>query len=593
MKRWKLFLSFLLAIVFISSPGFAAKSNYTTVKINDNKVQVRETPVLLDGQVIKTEAPSYINGDTTFVHIRFVESYGAEVGWDQKTKTAIIQQDGKEIKMPIDSSVIYIDGDERQIDKKLAPKLVTFPNNKKFASTMIPFRLVSETLGYEVGYDELKGMPYINTSTKEIPEEEPEPEPEPEEDLSHLNRVKEIQKEWVKGKESIVVYNTENVSINTMKLNNPDRIIIDIKDSLLENGTYFDYNYELGFINKVRVSQFSPDNNYNSNDKIVRIVLDINNPVDGADIKVDKDGDKLIITPEDNIWEILNYSMEGPNRLVSIIANKDTDYNVQYDSHLKNMIISLPIENINLMEGTAKINDGLIEGISVKEKGNEAYITISFVRSAEYTILSKSKDDKISLSLKRDSNIKPSDRVVVIDPGHGGKDPGAVQNGVREKDVNLDISLKLNEALQEKGYTSVLTREGDTYPENPSRAKLANELYADLFISIHANSIANSEIRGIQVLYYPKDKANVKKEETLNLANIMMEEITRETGAENKGLVAREKTIVIRDTNMASVLIETGFLTNPEEARLLQSEEYQNIIVEAIVRGIERYFEIY
>ncbi len=591
MKRWKFLLSFLLAIVFIASPGFAAKSSSMMVKINGNNFEVRETPVLVDGQAMKADAPSYINGDTTFVHIRFVENYGAKVDWDQKTKTAIISQDGKEIKMPIDSDVIYVNGDKEQIDKKFAPKLVTFPNNQKYASTMIPFRMVSETLGYEVGYDESKGMPYINTSTKEMPEEI---EPEPEEDLSHLNRVEDVQKEWVNGGESIVVYNTENISINTMRLDNPDRIIIDIKDSLLENGTYFEYDYELGFIKRVRVSQFSPDNNYNPNDKIVRIVLDIKDGVNSPEVKIDKDGDKLIITPEDNIWEILNYSMEGPNRIVSINANKITDYNVQYDEYLKDMTISLPVENIDLIEDTVKINDGLIKDISIEEIGNEAYITINFLRSAEYTILSRTRDDEISLSLKRDSNINPNDRVIVIDPGHGGKDPGAVKDGVNEKDINLGISLKLNEALQEKGYTTVMTRDEDTYPANSDRAKLANEIDADLYISIHSNSIENnSEISGIQILYYSKDKANVKKEETLDLATIMMEEITRGTGAQNKGLLPRDKTIVIRDANMAALLIETGFLTNPEERELLQTEEYQNLMVESIIKGIERYFEIY
>ena len=94
---------------------------------------------------------------------------------------------------------------------------------------MIPFRLVSETLGYEVGYDETKGIPYINTSKHESPEEEPEEE---EEDLSHLNRVYDIRKERISGKEALVIYNMDKVSINTMELKNPDRIVIDIKDSL-------------------------------------------------------------------------------------------------------------------------------------------------------------------------------------------------------------------------------------------------------------------------------------------------------------------------------------------------------------------------
>lgn len=602
MKRWKLLLSFLLIFIFIGSPGLAAKANNRImVGINGSNFVVTETPVLVDGQAIKTDAPSYINNDNlTFVPIRFVESYGAKVGWDQKTKTATITQSGKEIKMTIDSRDIYINGKKKVIDQKFVPKLVTFTiNGRKDGKTMIPFRLISETLGYEVGYDKVKRVPYINTPKPEVPKEEtpsiepPKPEPPKEEDLSHLNRVKAIEKEWINGKESIVIYNTENVSINTMKFNNPERIVVDIKDSLLEGGTYFTYPYELGFIKGIRVSQFSPDNNYKPDDKIVRVVLDIKDGVKDPEIKIDNDRNRIIITPKTSIWQILDYSMKGTNRTVSINANTSTEYSVDYDSYLKTMTISLPAGNLDLTEGKIDINDGLIKDISIREVRGEAYITVSFIRSAEYTILSRPTDDKITLSLRRDTNIKSSDRVIVIDPGHGGSDPGAVQNGVREKDVNFPISLKLNKVLQDKGYNTIMTRYDDSALSLYDRAKVANEVQADLFISIHANSNDNSSITGIQVLYHSKDKANVKKEETLALAQIMMDEITKGTGAQNRGLLARERTVVIRDTNMPSVLIETGFLTNSEEAKLLQTEEYQNLMVESIIKGIERYFEIY
>lgn len=590
MKRWKWLLVFLLTFIFLSSPGFAAKSSSMMVKINGSNFLVRETPVLIDGQAMKVEVPSYINGGTTFVHVRFVENYGAKVSWDPKTKTATISQNGKEIKMTIDSNHIYINGVKKVVDKNLAPKLVTFSKNNKYANTMIPFRLVSETLGYEVGYDETKGIPYINTSKHESPEEEPEEE---EEDLSHLNRVYDIRKERISGKETLVIYNMDKVSINTMELKNPDRIVIDIKDSLLEDTIDYNYDYELGFIKRVRVAQFNPDNNYNPNDKIVRVVLDIKDGVNEPEIKIDRDGNKLIIIPEENIWEILNYSTEGANRIVSINANKETHYNVQYDSDLKIMTINLPLENLDLVEGTVAINDGLIRDISIKKVRDEAYIIINFVRSAEYQILSRNMDEQITLSIKRDSNINPSDRIIVIDPGHGGSQPGAVQNNVYEKDVNLSISLKLNEVLQEKGYTTIMTRYEDSTLGLYDRANIANKVEADLFISIHANSNNNSSITGIQVLYYPHDKTNVKKEETLALARIMMDEITKGTNAPNRGLISSPNIVVVRETNMPAVLIETGFLTNLDEARLLQTEEYQNLMVESIVKGIERYFEIY
>ena len=448
MKRRKILISLLLIFVFMSSPGLAAKaSSMMTVSMNGTNVSVRQTPVLIDGQAMRN-TPSYINADgLTFVHVRFVENYGAKVDWDQKTKTAIISQNGKEIRMTINSRDIYVNGKKKVVEQKFVPKLVKFPG-EKHANTMIPFRLVSETLGYEVGYDKAKGVPYINIPKPEPepkPEPKPEPEPEPEEDLSYLNRVKSIQKEFVNGKEAIVVNNTVNVNVNTMKLSNPERIVIDIKDSLLEGGTYFNYDYELGFIKGVRISQFSPDNNYKPNDKIVRIVLDIKTGVNNPEVKIEKDGNKLIITPEANIWQILSYSTEGNSKKVTINANSDTDYEIEYNEHRKTMTINLPLENIDLIEGDISINDGLIRDINISELRDRAYITISFLRDVEYNVLSRPIDDKISVSFKRDrSNEKPSDKLIVIDPGHGGKDPGACHNNVKEKDVNLAISLKLN-----------------------------------------------------------------------------------------------------------------------------------------------------
>lgn len=602
MRRWKFFLSLLLIIVFFSHPGFAAKINNIQIQVNGSQLSVRQTPVLVDGQAMNSEAPSYINGDTTFVHVRFVENYGAKVEWEAKTKTAIISHAGKEVKMSIDNNSIFVNGIKKAVDTKFAPRLVMFPGMSKYAYTMIPFRLVAETLGYEVGYDETKRTPYINTPKEEeaeVPEKPEEPEepeepevPEEEEDLSHLNQVQGIRREWMDGREVLVVENSEKVSFKTMELKNPSRLVIDIKDSLLVEGLPSTYDYQMGFIDRVRIGQFHPDNNYKPDDKIVRIVLDVKPGIDKPKVEIKNEGKQLIIIPEDNIWTILSYYMEGAERFLSIKAKTETNYIVQYDQDLKTMTVNLPLDKIDLVEGTVELNDGLIRDISIKAGDEDAYILINFLRDIEYDILSRRFDEEIKLSFKRD-NINPFDRLIVIDPGHGGKDPGTVQGGVREKDINLAISRKLNSYLQEMGYTTVMTREGDTYPENKDRAKFANQLGADLYVSIHANSIANPDISGVQVLYYPNDKKNVKKEETVALAKIILEEILKGTGAENKNIIPRDKIIVTRDTDMPAVLIETGFLTNPRERELLQTEEYQDLMVKSITRGIERYFEIY
>ena len=444
-------------------------------------------------------------------------------------------------------------------------------------------------------YDKAKGIPYINIPKPEPepkPEPKPEPEPEPEEDLSHLNRVKDIQKEFVNGKEAIIVYNTKNISTNTMKLSNPERIVIDIKDSLLEGGTYFTYDYELGFIKRVRVSQFSPDNNYKPNDKIVRIVLDIKDGVNKPEVKIEKDKNRLIITPKANIWQILNYSSEGNNKIVSVNANRDTDYDVDYNEYRKTMTISLPLENIDLIEGKVEINDGLIKDIDISELRDRAYITISFLRDVEYNLLSRTIDNKISVSFKRDrSNEKPSDKLIVIDPGHGGSDPGACHNNVKEKDVNLAISLKLNEALQDKGYNTLMTRQNDSSVGLYDRPEIANNVNADLFISIHANSYTpNPSVEGVEILYCPADQCSLKSRDDYELAKILMDEITKVTGAKNKNITKGPKLVVLNRTKMSAILIETGFLTNSNEAKLLSTPEYQDLMVEGIINGIEKYF---
>lgn len=301
----------------------------------------------------------------------------------------------------------------------------------------------------------------------------------------------------------------------------------------------------------------------------------------------------MIIIPEANLGEVINYAFEGSNRVVSINTKGNADYSIDYNREENTMVATMPSRMLDIEEGFMSIKDGLINDITIRKGGNLSKVIITFRRGIDYTILSKDIDNKITISFKKDENIRPSDRIIVIDPGHGGRDPGAVHNNTYEKDINLSVSLKLNNRLKDLGYNTIMTRDNDTFVELKERAAIANRNQADLFISIHSNSIANPNTSGIQVLYHSKDKANVKKEETLALAKIMMEELTKGTGAQDKGLIPRENTVVIRDTSMPSVLIELGFLTNPEEAKLLKDEDYQNLLVESIIKGIEKYFELY
>lgn len=701
MRKWKVVLSLLLVFVFLHSPTLAANnSSRFTVSMDGRNYAVKEVPVVLDGQAVFSDIPTFIHPtkNYTLVPIRFfAERYGAEVTWEQKTKTATVTQENKEIKITVDSEYIYVNGEKKHIEGGTIPKLVTFSN--KDSRTMVPLRLITEALGFEVGWDNSKRVPFINTKGNEAEGEDEEEninkkeitnilvekgstnkpkvtikgtdklnystdllknpnrlvidikdsvlnlkdsipfedgvgrievnskpinrinisqfssDPDvvrivfnltedvdfdivSEEDgksftLSFVNRVEKIEKQVIDGKEALVIDSTEKPELKSFKLSNPERIVVDLLDSSLEGGTFFNYDYNIGFIEGIRVSQFVPDNLYKPNDRIVRLVLDVRDGIQDSNVRIDWKDNKIVIIPETNLGEVIDYSIKGIDRIVSINTKEKTNYDLEYHRDENTMIVTLPSNVLDIEEGFLSIMDGLINDITIRKSGRFSKAILTFRRGIEYTVLSRDTDDKISISFRKDENIKPSDMLIVIDAGHGGSDPGAVHNNTREKDVNLNVSLKLNDGLKDLGYSTIMTRDNDTFIELKERAAIANRNQADLFISIHSNSIANPNISGVQVLYHSKDKAKVKKEETLALAKIIMEELVNGTGAQDKGLIPRENTVVIRDTAMPSVLIELGFLTNREEARLLNDDTYQNLLVDSIIKGIEKYLQLY
>lgn len=178
-------------------------------------------------------------------------------------------------------------------------------------------------------------------------------------------------------------------------------------------------------------------------------------------------------------------------------------------------------------------------------------------------------------------------KIIVIDPGHGDNDPGTTSiNGDFEKDINLEIAKRLNRDLRKMGYRTLMTREKDIFIEPAARAEFANDKDALLFISIHCNAIENNEgVHGLQVLHYPEI------EESMILSKMVMESMLIESQAEDRGIVPRDKLIVLNQTRMPSIIVECGFLTNENEARLLMDEEYQKKISLGMALGIEEYIE--
>jgi N-acetylmuramoyl-L-alanine amidase len=173
--------------------------------------------------------------------------------------------------------------------------------------------------------------------------------------------------------------------------------------------------------------------------------------------------------------------------------------------------------------------------------------------------------------------------VIAIDPGHGGRDPGAIGvDGIQEKDIVLSVAHQVQRLLQERGYGVVMTRTDDREVLLQPRVDMAVQANAALLVSIHANALDRSGIHGIETYYLRPDSAE--------LAAILHRSLVRATGAADRG-VRRARFFVVRETpvGMPSVLLELGYVTNPTEGRKLATAEYQAILARAIADGIETF----
>ncbi len=172
---------------------------------------------------------------------------------------------------------------------------------------------------------------------------------------------------------------------------------------------------------------------------------------------------------------------------------------------------------------------------------------------------------------------------IFIDPGHGGVNPGAIGiDGIREADINLDVSLRLGEILAGKGFDIEYSHTGDETLSLAERANRANAWGADYFISIHCNSNSDPEIGGTETFYYREGTTAMRFAERVNSA------LVAEINLRNIGTFARNLA-VLRLTRMPAILTELAFLTNPAEAALLETPEFRQSCAVGLAEGIEEF----
>ncbi len=175
-------------------------------------------------------------------------------------------------------------------------------------------------------------------------------------------------------------------------------------------------------------------------------------------------------------------------------------------------------------------------------------------------------------------------KLIAIDPGHGGSDPGACASAAMEKNIVLQIAKKLETELKNQGFNTFMTRTTDTYDTPNRKAQKANNAGADIFISIHCNSAASVLAKGTETLAYDITGDSGK------LAKMVQTQLIKASGLRCRGVKERKDLIVLNSTKMPAILVETAFISNKDERLLLLSDSFQEKTAEAIRKGVCKYF---
>jgi len=241
-------------------------------------------------------------------------------------------------------------------------------------------------------------------------------------------------------------------------------------------------------------------------------------------------------------------------------------------------------------------------GLNIRKESNtSAKVLVTLKKNEEVTLL-EVNDDKWGkvlttagiigwASMKYLTDEEPvrgvSGKVIVLDPGHGGTDPGAPGDSRKnfEKTLTLKTAKKLQSKLENAGATVIMTRTGDTSLSLTKRVEISGKYKADVFISIHYNASTSKTANGVDTFYY---KTHVNE---YQLAKCIQEEVIKATGMRNRG-VKEGNFQVLRTNKQASILVELGFISNPDEEKVIITDAYQSKAATGIFNGLEKYFSL-
>ncbi|MGD9154766.1 MAG: N-acetylmuramoyl-L-alanine amidase [Bacillota bacterium] len=369
---------------------------------------------------------------------------------------------------------------------------------------------------------------------------------------------------------------TEYPAVYTVqKLSNPPRAVIDFTGATLASPVAPQLQTNQCF-QRARVSQFDPHT--------VRVVLDLTKAESKYQILTSRTNPGLVEARTVQKVQALQWKTptSGGERLIINCSGEITGMYRKLKNPTKVQIDLSFFQFATDLRAPAPPNSELIKGIKmVPLDPTTVRVEVELNYVSGYELQFSDDCRQLALVLKESPVIG---KTLMLDPGHGGIDQGAHGNqGVLEKDVNLEVTMRLQELLAEAGAQVVLTRNDDYFIGLYERSFLANRMQADLFVSIHTNFHPNPNVRGIEVFHY------AGRTESALLAEYVARELAAATKFTSLG-VKNNDFVVIREGVMPSILVEMGFLSNAVEEAIINTSEFKAEAALGIYQGIIAYY---
>jgi len=254
----------------------------------------------------------------------------------------------------------------------------------------------------------------------------------------------------------------------------------------------------------------------------------------------------------------------------------------QFALYANKKVVYVGNKRISLETAPRVINGKTMMSANLLEKISGTKVI--FDKKTRQVRITASKSGTDSSKSKKLSTL--SGKIVVIDPGHGGNTNGAKYGGLKEKDLNLDVSLRLYSLLKSKGIKVYLTRKTDSTLTLAQRYNYANSVKATLFVSVHHNALPNNaSYKGTETLYSPSG-TTLKGISSKNLAKVVQTELVKRLGTINRGIISRPELAVLRHSKMPSIIAEIGYMTNSKERQRINSSSFKQKSAEALCSAI-------